>query len=131
MNYRLSRRSAPHGRIPRILLALVLAVLTATVVHPGPAAAGEPPPAFAACVEEGWSNHATSGGFAFNGINIRSGPYLSCPIRGVGDTSHSVTFYCFREGEGDTWTFLHDDTTGIYGWSRDDKLTGRGSWSPC
>jgi len=82
---------------------------------------------------------ATGGSFLYEGVNIRTGPGTNCTSVGLGYSSHSVTYYCYRVGDPVTfngatyytWTYLRDNTTGVFGWSSDAFLGGLGSWTPC
>jgi len=73
------------------------------------------------------TNVPAPGGFAFDGVRIRTGPYLDCPTAGLGYTTHSVTTHCWAPGDTvgsyHTWTYLTDNTTGKKGWSTDAYLT--------
>lgn len=73
------------------------------------------------------TNVPAPGGFAFDGVRIRTGPYLSCPAAGLGYTTHSVTTHCWAPGDTvgsyHTWTYLTNNTTGVKGWATDAYLT--------
>ncbi|GAA2467200.1 hypothetical protein GCM10010405_59740 [Streptomyces macrosporus] len=57
-------------------------------------------------------------------VNIRSGPYTSCAVRGVGYTSHTVDIHCYTNVyyNGRNWTYVRDVTTGVTGWVWDGNL---------
>ena len=73
--------------------------------------------------------------FDGNGINIRPGPHTSCnPVRGQGQASHNVDYWCWTSGDSvtnsagetwSTWTYMVDTSTGIRGWVSDALLDFR------
>jgi hypothetical protein len=88
-----------------------------------------------ACGTSPSTNHPQSGGFTGNSVNIRTGPHTSCTSRGLGYTTHTVTYHCYAFGDTvngwTTWTYLTDNTTGVKGWSSDYYLKNGGGSYPC
>ncbi|MEU0988697.1 SH3 domain-containing protein [Streptomyces sp. NPDC005953] len=70
---------------------------------------------------------------AGDGTNQRSGSSTSCPTLGVAYSTHSLDYHCYTQigATTETWTYLRNDSTGAYGWVRDDKLSDNGSKKPC
>ncbi|MFF5173245.1 hypothetical protein ACFY3U_11465 [Micromonospora sp. NPDC000089] len=86
----------------------------------------------------GWTpanNGGAAGRFLYDGVNIRSGQFISCTALGAGYTSHSVTYRCWAVGDTvgnwTTWTYLRDNTTGVTGWVTDAYLQDGGSKLHC
>ena len=71
--------------------------------------------------------------FKSAGINIRTGPHVSCTSRGLGYRSNTLRVWCYSgSGPSDIWYFLKDRTTGKRGWSRSQYVTiTAGGPSPC
>ena len=50
------------------------------------------------------------------------------PVKGF--TTNVPSISCYTPGDGGTWTFLRNSSTGDQGWVRDDLLPGYGSNVP-
>jgi SH3-like domain-containing protein len=113
-------------------LSLPLAVF-ASPASAAPTTTGQNAPEVSplACTQPSWTSHPQAGGFTTDGTNIRIGPTTQCTSVGLGYRSHSVTYHCYRSGEGGTWTHLRNNTTGAQGWVKDSLLVGYGSSYPC
>lgn len=106
------------------LLAVSALLGGAVVLTAGPASAAPANP----CAHPGWRENVHSDGKGFKQYaNIRSGPYLDCTPNGMGYRGDSVTYYCWRVIEGDSWTFLTDWTRNTRGWVRFDMLIDGGA----
>ncbi len=119
----------------------VLAAVTATLAMAVPASAGEEshhknPGVGAsntiACGlsypdkdNHGWIN------FPANTVTLRSGPSNSCIQTGQGMHDQRADYLCFLPGDGGTWTFVRNTSTGAQGWVRDDQLPQYGSDVVC
>ncbi|MCM2393336.1 SH3 domain-containing protein [Streptomyces albipurpureus] len=69
---------------------------------------------------------------AGNGTNQRSGSSTSCIVTGVAYANHNLDYHCYtRVSSTETWTYLRNDATNVYGWIRDDKLSDGGSFNAC
>lgn len=64
-------------------------------------------------------------------VTLRSGPSNSCIQTGQGLPDQLAQYLCYTPGDGGTWTFLRNVSTGEQGWVRDDLLAGNGSQVPC
>lgn len=64
-------------------------------------------------------------------VTLRSGPSNSCIQTGQGLPDQLAQYLCYTPGDGGTWTFLRNVSTGDQGWVRDDLLAGGGSQVPC
>lgn len=69
--------------------------------------------------------------FKVDGAKIRTGPSTRCTPVGEGFRTQLADYYCYTGGEGGTWTYLRDVSTGKKGWVRDDLLEGNGSYVHC
>lgn len=69
--------------------------------------------------------------FPANTVTLRSGPSNSCIQTGQGLHDQLAQYLCDTPGDGGTWTFLRNVSTGDQGWVRDDLLAGNGSQVPC
>jgi hypothetical protein len=120
----------------------VLAAATATLAMAVPASAQAPtPPQKGPGV--GASNTVSCGisypnkdnqpwaNFPANTSTLRSGPSNSCIQTGQGVHDQRADYLCYTPGDGGTWTFLRNTSTGEQGWVRDDQLPGYGSTVPC
>jgi hypothetical protein len=123
------------------LASSALAAATATLAIAVPASAGEEPPhqkypgvgasTTVACglsypeKDHRWVN------FPPNTVTLRSGPSNSCIQTGQGLHDQRAQYLCYTPGDGGTWTFLRNTSTGDQGWVRDDLLPGYGSNVPC
>ncbi len=124
----------------------ILAAATATLALAAPASAGEGPrppqndhekysgvgsSTMIACglsypeKDHRWVN------FPANTATLRSGPSNSCIQTGQGMHDQRAQYLCYTPGDGGTWTFLRNASTGDQGWVRDDLLPGYGSNAPC
>ena len=63
-------------------------------------------------------------------VTLRSGPSNSC-IQTEGIPGQLADYLCYAPGDGGTWTFLRNVSTGDQGWVRDDLLPGNGSQVSC
>ncbi len=63
--------------------------------------------------------------FTANGVNIRTGPKVSCTSVGQAQKSHNATLYCSYYNGSYWWQWLKDVNTGKVGWVRTDNLAGR------
>lgn len=124
-------------------------VLAAAAVTLGMAALGMTAPASALTVLDkqgpgvGASNTVACGlsypkrdnsppvGFPANTVTLRSGPSNSCIQTGQGLHDQRADYLCYTPGDGGTWTFLRNTSTGDQGWVRDDLLPRYGSDTPC
>ena len=66
------------------------------------------------------------GGYGYEGVNIRTGPYLSSTSIGLGYSSHSTCMHYYDTGDyvnGSPWWWHHTNTTtNTTGWSHEDYL---------
>jgi hypothetical protein len=69
--------------------------------------------------------------FPANTVTLRSGPSNSCIQIGQGMPDQIAQYLCYAPGDGGTWTFLRNVSTGDQGWVRDDLLAADGSRVPC
>lgn len=69
--------------------------------------------------------------FPANTVTMRSGPSNSCIQTGQGLHDQRAQYLCYTPGDGGTWTFLRNSSTGDQGWVRDDLLPAYGSNVPC
>jgi hypothetical protein len=69
--------------------------------------------------------------FPANPVTLRSGPSNSCIQTGQGTHDQLAQYVCYSPGDGGTWTFLRNVSTGEQGWVRDAMLGGNGSQVPC
>jgi hypothetical protein len=117
-----------------VLRLMVAAAITFGVSAALPVMTGEPAAAAACNISPG-TFHAETGHFLFQGVNIRSGPGTNCVSRGLGYTSHSVTYRCWEFGDTvnghSTWTYLTNNSTGVTGWVSDQFLENYGSTWRC
>ncbi len=74
---------------------------------------------------QGWIN------FPANTVTLRSGPSNSCIQTGQGLHDQRADYLCYLPGDGGTWTFVRNTSTGAQGWVRDDQLAGYGSDQVC
>lgn len=118
----------------------ILAATTATLALAAPANAGTPPgksPGVGAStmVACGLSypdrDHSEWVHFPANTVTMRSGPSNSCIQTGQGVHDQRAQYLCYTPGDGGTWTFLRNTSTGDQGWVRDDQLAGYGSYVRC
>ncbi len=76
-------------------------------------------------------DHSPWVNFPPNTVTMRSGPSNSCIQTGQGLHDQSAQYLCYTPGDGGTWTFLRNTSTGDQGWVRDDLLPSYGSKVPC
>jgi len=116
---------------------LAAAAVFSTVALAGPASATPDKPANPASVQalrcDGTyvppDRDSTVGDFVAP-ADIYPGFGRGCiPSRGL--PGHRADYYCYVRGEGGTWTYLRNLTTGKRGWVQDDLLTGGGSSVLC
>jgi hypothetical protein len=69
--------------------------------------------------------------FPVTTVTLRSGPSNSCIQTGQGIPGQRADYFCYAPGDGGTWTFLRNVSTGDQGWVRDDLLAGNGSQVSC
>ena len=69
--------------------------------------------------------------FPANTVTLRSGPSNSCIQKGQGVHDQRAQYFCYTPGDGGTWTYLRNTSTGEEGWVRDDLLPQYGSNTPC
>ncbi len=69
--------------------------------------------------------------FPANTVTMRSGPSNGCIQTGQGLHDQRAQFLCYTPGDGGTWTYLRNTSTGDQGWVRDDQLPYYGSDMPC
>lgn len=120
----LARRLATVG-VTGLLAATLLTVVSSS-------------PAQASCTGHGHRDVTTGANIHFNGsgIRIRNGPHAysatSCRVNGLGYRSHQLNIHCWLRNESNVvWWYLRDNTTGVQGWVRYDKLTGSGVINHC
>ncbi len=121
--------------------ALAAAVATLAIAVPASADAATPPHKNGPGV--GASNTIACGlsypdkdngppvGFPANTVTLRSGPSNSCIQTGQGLHDQRADYLCYTPGDGGTWTYLRNTSTGDQGWVRDDLLPGYGSDTSC
>jgi hypothetical protein len=124
------------------LAGSVLVAATTTLVTAAPASAQVPPPvpvdpaagaptSVACGISYPAEDSAASTSFPANTVTLRSGPSNSCIQTGQGTHDQLAQYLCFTPGDGGTWTFLRNVSTGDQGWVRDALLAGNGSQVPC
>jgi hypothetical protein len=69
--------------------------------------------------------------FPPNTVTLRSGPSNACIQKGQGVHDQHAQYICYTPGDGGTWTYLRNTSTGEEGWVRDDLLPKYGSDTPC
>jgi hypothetical protein len=123
------------------LAGSVLTAVTVTLAVAAPASAAPTPPPKNPGV--GTSTTVTCGisypakdfsglsNFPASTVTLRSGPSNSCIQTGQGTPDQIAQYFCYTPGDGGTWTFLRNVSTGNQGWVRDDLLAGDGSRVPC
>ena len=119
---------------------LTAAAVTVTLAIPASAQPATPPPKDPAVGASGtvacgisYPVRDSSGFHRFpaNTVTLRSGPSNSCIQTGQGLPDQLAQYLCYTPGDGGTWTFLRNVSTGDQGWVRDDLLAGNGSQVPC
>ncbi len=122
---------------PARVAGSVLAAATVTLAVAPPASAAPKDPAVGASttVACGISYPAKDfsgiSKFPANTVTLRSGPSNSCIQTGQGMPDQIAQYLCYAPGDGGTWTFLRNVSTGDQGWVRDDLLAADGSRVPC
>lgn len=121
----------------------VLAAATATLAMAVPANAGEGPAPHQKSPGVGASNTVACGlsypdrdnhgfvNFPANTVTLRSGPSNGCIQTGQGMYDQRADYLCYTPGDGGTWTFVRNSSTGAQGWVRDDQLPHYGSDVVC
>lgn len=71
-----------------------------------------------------WSKTADS-------ANEHSGSGTSCAISGIAYNTQRLDHHCCTIAGSYPWTYLRNDSTGVYGWVRDDLLSDDGSYGYC
>ena len=114
-----------------LLAPVAAAVLMATGV--ASAQASEFGVQHASCGTNGsFSDGGTHEGGGASGARIRTGSSTGCTGRGSIQPSHRLTFYCKTRGnDGYDWTYLHNLTTNVKGWTRNNLLPDGGSRLEC
>lgn len=122
---------------------LVLAAATATLAIAAPASADAATPPHKKGPGVGASSMVSCGlsypqrdnqpwvSFPANTVTLRSGPSNGCIQTGQGLNDQRAQYLCYTPGDGGTWTYLRNTSTGDQGWVRDDLLPGYGSNAPC
>ncbi|WP_199439211.1 SH3 domain-containing protein [Umezawaea beigongshangensis] len=107
-------------------------VLVATPANAAPKGDGQLGVAHAPCGTSGPNLDPTITTGATAGSRLRTGSATNCTAVGTNQPSHRLDYYCYTRGnDGATWTYLHNLTTGVRGWTRDDLLPGNGSSYHC
>ncbi len=75
--------------------------------------------------KHGWTN------FPGNTVTLRSGPSNGCIQTGQGLHDQRADYLCYLPGDGGTWTYVRNTSTGDQGWVRDDLLPHYGSDVVC
>jgi hypothetical protein len=121
----------------------VLAAATATLAMAAPASANAAPSLHQKGPGVGASSMVACGlsypqrgnqpwvNFPANTVTLRSGPSNGCIQTGQGLHDQRAQYLCYTPGDGGTWTYLRNTSTGDQGWVRDDLLPGYGSNTPC
>lgn len=121
----------------------LLAAATATLAVASPASAGNEGPGQQGKYPGVGSSTMISCGLSYpakdnhwvefpaNTSTLRSGPSNSCIQTGQGVHDQRAQYLCYLPGDGGTWTFLRNTSTGDQGWVRDDLLPYYGSSVPC
>ena len=105
---------------------------SAQVLAPSPMQPGVARSAAVSCgVSYPGDNLAEARNFPANTVTLRSGPSNSCIQTGQGTHDQLAQYLCYVPGDGGTWTFLRNVSTGDQGWVRDALLAGYGSDVPC
>jgi hypothetical protein len=112
-------------------LSAVLPALVAVAASIPIALATTPASAAAACGTGAPDLDSSSWDRNANGANQRSGSSTGCAINGIAYNTHRLDYHCFTHAGDYTWTYLRNDTTGTYGWVRDDLLADYGSSFSC
>ena len=120
--------------------ALAAAIATLATAAPASAQAPTPTPidpgiggspTVACGVSYASEDSSAATNFPANTVTLRSGPSNSCIQTGQGTHDQLAQYLCFTSGDGGTWTFLRNVSTGDQGWVRDALLAGNGSQVPC
>ena len=106
-----------------LTVLLGAAALTAGVVAPAVASNAPVAPA-ALCGRQPAANQNLAGHFTGGGVRLRTGPSLTCTVKGLGYPADAVVYRCWAWGDSFSWTYLTDVSTGVTGWVRDDQITG-------
>ncbi|MFF2411357.1 SH3 domain-containing protein [Streptomyces sp. NPDC058092] len=66
-----------------------------------------------------------------DGADERSGSSTDCAINGIACSPHKLDHHCCTVAGNCAWTQLRNNSTGVYGWVRDDLLSDYGNGVPC
>lgn len=120
--------------------ALAAAIATLATAAPASAQAPAPKPVdpgvgasptIACGISYPAADSAALSTFPANTVTLRSGPSNACIQTGQGTHDQLAQYLCYTPGDGGTWTFLRNASTGDQGWVRDALLAGNGSQAPC
>jgi hypothetical protein len=112
-------------------IAMILPAVAAMAVSL-PVALSSPAQAHAPCGTSAPDKDGSAWNRTANGANERSGSSTSCAINGIAYNTQRLDYHCYTNGnDGYTWTYLRNDSTGVYGWVRDDLLSDDGSFVYC
>lgn len=123
-----------HARVASAVLATAVVFPTVVLAAPASAAPHQPEHSYApavGCTDPAPPDRDWRTGDFRAAANIRTGPSTSCTPVGGGYPGQGADYYCYVWGEGGTWTYLRDISTGKSGWVFDELLTGNGSLVHC
>lgn len=112
-------------------IAVVLPALVAVAASIPIALSTTPAAASAACGKTVADKDGSAWNATANGANERSGSSTGCAINGIAYSGHKLDYHCYTVAGDYTWTYLRNDSTGTYGWVRDDLLSDYGSSVYC
>ncbi|MEH0841826.1 hypothetical protein V6U81_05440 [Micromonospora sp. CPCC 205711] len=111
--------------------ALGIVAMTAAFVV-APVITASPAMAHASCGKTVSDKDSRSWPKSANEARERSGSSTSCAINGIAYSTQQLDYHCYTVGnDGYTWTYLRNNSTGVYGWVRDDLLSDYGSGVYC
>jgi len=117
---------------------LAAAAVFSTVALAGPASAAPDKPANPAAVQAVRcdstyvpTDRDPTSVTATTTANIRTGPSTRCRSMGLTQPGHRLNYHCYVSGDGGTWTYLRDLTSGKRGWVKDSLLPDNGSYVGC
>lgn len=111
--------------------AAVVPALVAVAASIPLALATTPASASAACGKTVADKDGGSWNKTANGANERSGSSTGCVSNGIAYNTQRLDYHCYTVAGDYTWTYLRNDSTGVYGWVRDDLLSDGGSYVYC
>ncbi|GEJ99440.1 SH3 domain-containing protein [Streptomyces sp. NPDC003388] len=111
--------------------AVVLPTLVAVAASLPIALATTPASAAASCGTTVADKDGSAWNKTANGANERSGSSTGCAINGVAYSTQRLDYHCYTVAGDYTWTYVRNDSTGVYGWIRDDLLSDYGSGVYC